>query len=93
MTRAILTGGDVDGNRERDGAVRLLANNDDANAVKAAKLVAYLVAGAGREVNGKLISAIWDPWNELHSHWNELHDTDVYTLRRIVPGDRRLERQ
>lgn len=91
MTRAILASGDVAGEREIDGAARLLANNDDANAVKAAKLVAYLVAGAGREITGKLISAVWDPWSELHSHWDELRDTDVYTLRRIVPSDRRLE--
>jgi len=91
MTRAILASGDLAGARETDGAARLLANNDDANAVRAAKLVAYLVAGDGREITGKLISAIWDPWSELHSHSNELHDTDVYTLRRIVPGDRRLE--
>jgi 3-oxoacyl-[acyl-carrier protein] reductase len=91
MTRAILASGDLAGERETDGAARLLANDDDTNAVRAAKLVAYLVAGAGREITGKLISAVWDPWSELHSRSDELRDTDVYTLRRIVPGDRRLE--
>jgi hypothetical protein len=69
----------------------LLASNDDGNAAKAARLVAYLVAGSGREVTGKLISAVWDPWSELHRHWDEIRDSDVYTLRRIVPADRRLE--
>jgi 3-oxoacyl-[acyl-carrier protein] reductase len=91
MTQAILASGDHAGKSETDGAARLLDKNDDANAVKAAKLVAYLVAGPGREVTGKLISAVWDPWAELHRHWHEISGNDVYTLRRIVPGDRRLE--
>lgn len=91
MTQAVLASGAIAGKSETDGAARLLANNDDANAVKAAKLVAYLVAGEGHEITGKLISAIWDPWHEMHHRWNEIRDTDIYTLRRIVPGDRQLD--
>ena len=37
----------------------------------------------------KLLSAVWDPWRELPEHREDL-DSDVYTLRRIVPGDRGL---
>jgi 3-oxoacyl-[acyl-carrier protein] reductase len=90
MTQAILAGGDRAGAAERSSAERALAANDDANAVKAAKLIVYLVAGAGRDITGKLISAMWDPWSELHLHWEEIRASDVYTLRRIVPADRKL---
>ena len=42
-------------------------------------------------ITGKLISAIWDPWKDFHRHLKDLEDTDVYTLRRIVPSDRKME--
>jgi NAD(P)-dependent dehydrogenase (short-subunit alcohol dehydrogenase family) len=91
MTHAIIASGIRAGDTETAGAERLIASDNDDNACRAAKLIAYLVAGEGRDVTGKLISALWDPWNELHRHWQELHDNDVYTLRRIMPADRRLE--
>jgi 3-oxoacyl-[acyl-carrier protein] reductase len=90
MTQMILEGGDRAGSSERASAERAIATEDDANAVKAAKLIAYLVAGDGRDITGKLISAVWDPWSELHQRWDEISANDVYTLRRIVPGDRKL---
>src|SRR5258708_34854040 len=89
MTQAILADGERAGAAERAGAERSLAVNDDANAVKGASLIRYLVAGPGRDVSGKLISAVWDPWNEMHLHWDALRASDVYTLRRIVPADRK----
>jgi NAD(P)-dependent dehydrogenase (short-subunit alcohol dehydrogenase family) len=53
-----------------------------------AKLSVYLASAASDGVSGKLISAVWDPWSTLHEHARDLIDTDVYTLRRIVPKDR-----
>jgi NAD(P)-dependent dehydrogenase (short-subunit alcohol dehydrogenase family) len=91
MTHAVMASGAAAGKSETDGAARLLAGNDNTNAVKAAELVAYLVAGEGREITGKLISAVWDPWRELHRRWDEIRNTDIYTLRRIVPSDRQLD--
>jgi 3-oxoacyl-[acyl-carrier protein] reductase len=41
-------------------------------------------------VTAKLLSAVWDPWSELPEHLDDLA-SDVYTLRRIVPGDRGLD--
>jgi 3-oxoacyl-[acyl-carrier protein] reductase len=35
-----------------------------------------------------LISAVWDPWETLAEHMDDLTTTDIYTLRRIVPQDR-----
>lgn len=55
-----------------------------------AKLAVLLGSEASDGITGKLISAVWDPWERLPQHRDELRATDVYTLRRIVPGDRDL---
>ena len=52
----------------------------------AANLCTYLASGESDGVTGRLISAQWDPWKTLHTHKDEFGD--IYTLRRIVPGDR-----
>jgi 3-oxoacyl-[acyl-carrier protein] reductase len=91
MSKAILKSGAAAGTAEAGNAERLLAAADDSSARKAAKLVAYLVAGPGRDITGKLISAVWDPWPDLERHWHDIRDNDVYTLRRIAPADRKLD--
>jgi NAD(P)-dependent dehydrogenase (short-subunit alcohol dehydrogenase family) len=55
-----------------------------------AKLAVFLGSPASDGITGKLLSAVWDPWPELPRHLDEL-DSDVYTLRRIVPRDRGLD--
>jgi NAD(P)-dependent dehydrogenase (short-subunit alcohol dehydrogenase family) len=54
---------------------------------RGAELAAWLASAASDGITGKLISAIWDPWAQLPNHREDL-DSDVYTLRRIVPADR-----
>ncbi len=54
----------------------------------AAELCVYLASAASDGITGRLISAAWDPWPRLHDHLSELADSDIYTLRRIVPEDR-----
>ena len=93
MTQKILKHGTEAGKLEKNNAENMLARDDQANAVKAAKLIAYLIVGAGRDVTGRLISAAWDPWTELHLHWESIRDSDAYTLRRIVPADRQRKRE
>jgi 3-oxoacyl-[acyl-carrier protein] reductase len=39
-------------------------------------------------ITGKLISAPWDPWQNLAHYREDLKNTDIYTLRRIVEKDR-----
>jgi NAD(P)-dependent dehydrogenase (short-subunit alcohol dehydrogenase family) len=53
-----------------------------------AELVVFLASDAGAQINGRLISAVWDPWRDLAEHAAELAGSDVYTLRRIIPEDR-----
>ncbi|MDB5069528.1 MAG: xecD 1, partial [Candidatus Eremiobacteraeota bacterium] len=55
---------------------------------RGAACCAYLLSGAADGITGKLISAVWDPWENFGAHRDELAGTDVFTLRRIVPADR-----
>jgi NAD(P)-dependent dehydrogenase (short-subunit alcohol dehydrogenase family) len=55
---------------------------------KAASLCVYLASGQSDGITGKLISAQWDPWENLHAFREQLAKSDIYTLRRIVPEDR-----
>jgi 3-oxoacyl-[acyl-carrier protein] reductase len=55
-----------------------------------ASLCLYLASDESNGITGKLISAAWDPWREFAEHRQDLEKTDIYTLRRIVPGERGL---
>jgi NAD(P)-dependent dehydrogenase (short-subunit alcohol dehydrogenase family) len=55
---------------------------------KGVALCVYLASPASDGITGKLISALWDPWEKLHDFRAELEGSDIYTLRRIVPEDR-----
>jgi NAD(P)-dependent dehydrogenase (short-subunit alcohol dehydrogenase family) len=52
-----------------------------------AELCVYLASDESDGITGKLISAVWDDWKNLHKHLKDL-DSDIYTLRRIIPEDR-----
>ena len=53
-----------------------------------ARLAVFLGSAASDGITARLLSAVWDPWESLGDHRDDLERTDVYTLRRIVPGDR-----
>jgi NAD(P)-dependent dehydrogenase (short-subunit alcohol dehydrogenase family) len=57
---------------------------------RGAELAVFLGSAASDGITGKLLSAVWDPWPQLPRRRADL-DSDVYTLRRIVPGDRGLD--
>jgi NAD(P)-dependent dehydrogenase (short-subunit alcohol dehydrogenase family) len=54
---------------------------------RGAELAVFLGTAASDGITGKLLSAVWDPWSELPDHGAAL-ESDIYTLRRIVPADR-----
>ncbi len=58
---------------------------------KGARLAVFLGSAASDGLTGKLISAVWDPWEQFAGRIDELQRSDVYTLRRIVPEDRSLK--
>jgi NAD(P)-dependent dehydrogenase (short-subunit alcohol dehydrogenase family) len=55
---------------------------------KGAALCVYLASADSDGVTGKLISALWDPWETMAARAAALAKSDIYTLRRIVPKDR-----
>ena len=57
---------------------------------KGAALTVFLGSSQSDGITGKLISAVWDPWEEFPGHLEDLKKSDIYTLRRIVPKDRGL---
>jgi NAD(P)-dependent dehydrogenase (short-subunit alcohol dehydrogenase family) len=56
---------------------------------RGAALAVFLGSAASDGITGKLLSALWDPWEALPERLADLRG-DVYTLRRIVPKDRGL---
>ncbi len=55
---------------------------------RGADLCLFLASPASDGITGKLISAVWDPWHDLPARRAEIENSDIYTLRRIVPADR-----
>lgn len=51
-------------------------------------LCKFLASDESDGVTGRLISALWDNWEEFPKHLAELAPTDVFTIRRIVGKDR-----
>jgi NAD(P)-dependent dehydrogenase (short-subunit alcohol dehydrogenase family) len=55
---------------------------------RGAALAVFLASHASDGITGRLISAVWDSWEDLALRRDELAPSDVYTLRRIVPSER-----
>ncbi len=55
---------------------------------RGAELAVFLASSISDGLTGKLISAVWDPWENFSMHMDDLQKSDIYTLRRIVPKDR-----
>lgn len=53
-----------------------------------ARLCAFLASPESNGITGRLLSAVWDPWQNLPGRRDELAASDIYTLRRIVPEER-----
>jgi NAD(P)-dependent dehydrogenase (short-subunit alcohol dehydrogenase family) len=88
MTEAILHAGpEIAGEKEYKDALQL-KQQGIGKTDAAVELCLFLASSASDGITGKLISAVWDPWDKLEEHREELEKSDVYTLRRIVPQDR-----
>lgn len=88
MLDAILSAGEA-----RAGAAELAAAEKGAAAGEEAMapvvaLCLYLARRPRPHLSGRLIAARWDDWRALEAHADELAASDIYQLRRILPGDR-----
>ncbi len=63
----------------------LLEGDNKDNAIN---LCIFLSTNESNGINGKLISALWDPWNKFKKYQSYIANSDIYTLRRIIPEDR-----
>jgi 3-oxoacyl-[acyl-carrier protein] reductase len=59
----------------------------------AAAAVAFLISENAKAITGRFIAAPYDDWAHWSDHVEELHESDLFTLRRIVPRDRGLSWQ
>jgi NAD(P)-dependent dehydrogenase (short-subunit alcohol dehydrogenase family) len=64
------------------------AQTGGASPQRAAELCVFLASAASNGITGRLLSAVWDPWESLPEHLQDLQDSDIYTLGRITPADR-----
>lgn len=87
MDQLIQAGPESAGKKDIESA-RLCSAEGGTPLAVGAGLCAFLASSASDGINGKLISAPWDPWEDLPNHLEDLQNTDVYTLRRITPKDR-----
>lgn len=88
MLEEVLSAGvDNVGKEEYNRALRQ-KESGGASPERAANLCVFLASSAADGITGKLISAMWDNWENLPEHVSDLTETDIYTLRRIVPKDR-----
>jgi len=55
---------------------------------RGADLAVFLASAASDGISGRLLSAVWDDWAHLPEKREQLAQSDIYTLRRIVPADR-----
>jgi len=53
-----------------------------------ASLCVYLASADSDGLTGRLIAAQWDPWPFEDRIKSKIENSDIYTLRRIVPADR-----
>jgi NAD(P)-dependent dehydrogenase (short-subunit alcohol dehydrogenase family) len=89
LDEVIRAGATVSGASEYHAAMKVRREGGVA-LERVADLCWFLASSEARAITGKLISAAWDPWERLTEHAEDLAGTDVYTLRRIEPGDRDL---
>jgi NAD(P)-dependent dehydrogenase (short-subunit alcohol dehydrogenase family) len=55
---------------------------------RGAELAVFLGSADSDGISGRLLSAVWDDWRSLPARQRQLAQSDIYTLRRIVPEDR-----
>jgi NAD(P)-dependent dehydrogenase (short-subunit alcohol dehydrogenase family) len=65
--------------------------NGGAGLDKGAELALFLASSESDGITAKLISAVWDNWEQWPKHIDALNKSDAYTLRRITGRERGME--
>jgi 3-oxoacyl-[acyl-carrier protein] reductase len=91
MMRETVSAGPARAGADYQRALETIQKDSAATAQRAAELCLFLASDESAGLTGRLLSAVWDPWQSLPEHMREIETSDVYTLRRIVPEDRGKE--
>ncbi len=68
---------------------RLASGGDSID--KVSELALFIACQNRKEFNGRVISAIWDNWENISNKKEKIIDTDTFQMRRIVPKDRGID--
>lgn len=88
MTGAVLDAGPEAVGADHHAKLGRIVAGGGMSMANAAELCAWLCAADSDGISGRLLAAQWDPWQSLAARRDELADSDIYTLRRILPADR-----
>jgi 3-oxoacyl-[acyl-carrier protein] reductase len=91
MMRETVSAGPERAGADYQRALETMQKDGAATARRAAELCLFLATDESAGITGRLLSAVWDPWQRLAEHIREIEGSDIYTLRRIVPKDRGQE--
>jgi NAD(P)-dependent dehydrogenase (short-subunit alcohol dehydrogenase family) len=78
----------IDVNSVAPGALNTRLLGELLDAGPAVSLCLFLASPQSDGISGKLISALWDNWEQFPLYRSELNNSDVYTLRRLIGKDR-----
>ena len=59
----------------------------------AANASVLLLSDAAKGITGKFVAAPYDGWKDWPAHVSQLQETDIFTLRRILPKERGMDWQ
>lgn len=63
--------------------LRKMDETGGASVDRAAALTAFLASDRSNQVTGRLVSAVWDDWENLEEHAEKLAASEAWTLRRL----------
>ena len=87
MTEEAIAAGDRAGS-EHVKKLRSIKDQGGISPELVANLILFLASDEASGITGRLLSAVWDNWKAIIEHQVELGNSDIYTLRRILPEDR-----
>lgn len=88
MTEQILNTGDKKAGKKEIDSLNRQLKDGGIPPMKAAELCYFLGSKESDGITGRLFSVVWDDWKTLPQRWQQVKDTDIYTLRRITARDR-----
>ncbi len=90
LMRQLAAAGPRKAGKEQYARARATMRDGGAPLERAAALCVFLASRESDGLSGRLLSAVWDPWETFAGRRAQIMKTDAYTLRRIRPEDRGL---